>query len=90
MNIDVSLTPTELVYLGVALNDRIEGMDQVLAKIRRHRDELGAPPSEDEETVLLARSIHVTIARKIEQALDLPWVSEEDLAERRYVEDYVR
>jgi len=65
----IELSESQLRFLGACVKDRIDRLDESIKTIRDHGEVLGIPISDDEFTVILVRSVHVTINQKIEDAL---------------------
>lgn len=66
----IDLTPTELAFLGALVKDRIDRFDESIKTLRTMGETIDVPMSEDEFGIILVRSVHVGIARKIEDALE--------------------
>lgn len=69
----LELSPIELLFLDAMVKDRIEKLDDSLDVLRRAREALGEPVSEEEGSIALVRAIHTTIGRKVALELDVPF-----------------
>ena len=63
----------ELAYIKDMAEKRAEEIDGQLASLRAKADDLDLSLGDDEFTLMLVSSIHRNIARKADQALDVPF-----------------
>ena len=75
--IAIRLTPVELTLLAAAVNDKIAWLDTSIARLRAENAEAWSLLNDAEDTNRIMRLHYAAIVRRIEQALDVPFVDDD-------------
>lgn len=75
----LNFTPTELSLLAAAVNEKIAWLDESMARLREQADEADAFTMlvDAQDVNRLMRAVYGSMVRRIEQALDVPFVDHE-------------
>ena len=83
-------SPTDLSLLAAAVNDKIGALDAGAAFLAEERQRLGAEADIEVEAVTaIMRTAYVRLARQIEQALDVPFVDQDEAVRMLFAEGTV-
>jgi len=74
---NVNLSPTDLTLLAVAVNEKIARLDEHRVALGIERERVGGTVNDGEEVNLVIRTTYASIVRRIEQALDVPYMDED-------------
>lgn len=74
---NINLSPTDLTLLAVAVNEKIARLDEQRVALGIERERVGGAVKDGEEVNLIIRTTYATIVRRIEQALDVPFMDDE-------------
>jgi hypothetical protein len=77
---NVNLSPTELTLVAAAVNEKIAWLDASIARLRAQADEADAWSMlyEAEDANRIMRAHYAAIIRRIEQALDVPFMDQDE------------
>ena len=68
----LALNTAELMFLKALIEDRVQDLDVSLIRFGLQRA-AAEPPTDEEFSVQLVRTVHTNMLHKIEQELDVPW-----------------
>jgi len=76
----LELSPTELTLVAAAVNEKIAWLDASIARLRAQADEADAWSMlyEAEDANRIMRLHYAAIIRRIEQALDVPFMDQDE------------
>lgn len=83
-------SPTDLALLAAAVNEKIVVLDAAAGRLAAERERLAFVGDTEAETIgLLIRSAYARLARQIEQALDVPFVDQDEAVRMLFAEGSV-
>lgn len=71
-------SPTDLSLLAAAVNDKIAALDATTQRLASERDRLGLGDPEDAAIAVVVRTAYARLARRLEQALDVPFMDQDE------------
>lgn len=79
--VGLRLTPVEMTYLAAVLNEKINWLGSEYARLRARAEEADAISmfNRDMDANRLALSLYTSMVRRVEQALDVPFVDAGEL-----------